>query len=34
MSGQYDVSPYESGLVLGIVMGVLGTLILLKAFGG
>ena len=33
MASVYDVTPYESGLVLGIVIGALGMVLLLKAFG-
>ncbi len=33
MSSAYDVTPYESGLVLGIIIGALGTVILLKGIG-
>lgn len=34
MSGKLDVTPYESGLVLGLLMGFLGALLLFKVLLG
>ena len=33
MASVYDVTPYESGLVLGIVIGALGMLLLMRGLG-
>lgn len=33
MASVYDVTPYESGLVLGVLIGGIGMLLLMKGIG-